>query len=366
MEEENMLKKHLKSFGVFLALVSLSSLFLPIFSTLITEGEAWNMVVRGYNMVEFSTWGSVVLMLPIILIGLALSKLKNNTKTVMLFGLILLDGVALYNATAATHKWVLEQATGHVQVQPYYLIYALLLLLACVCVYIECNFLTEDENMKLKEYFETEKIHVEPVDYKKEKFYWCNRICDFAKYKENGETKMGESVLCFATSEGYFAALNDEDTEQYFNIEAVDDNGAFAFVMGAMPTGIYGMFYEGQEFLKDPDMQVKLRLFDDIDSGEAELRIPDKNGGFTCDEVKVSPHSPDNIIVSSIDGLEDPPAIGAAVMQGEELIAFVTEYDAEKHEYKCVAAEMIAIDLCRTIYEHRVYRAMKQRELNKR
>lgn len=347
-----------------LALLSLASLSLPIYSTYITDGEACDMVIKGYNLVEFSPWGGVVLLAPLVLLGLMLSKLKSSVKTIGLLGLLLLNSVALCGATSAAYSWITNIATGFVKPHMGHLIYALLLFLAMVCLWLLYNALQDKTN--IKNFFLKEDISLEPVDYKREKFYWFNRICDFAKYKENGETKMGESVLCFATSEGYFAALNDEDTEQYFNIEVVDDNGAFAFVMGAMPTGIYGMFYEGQEFLKDPDMQVKLRLFDDIDSGEAELRIPDKKGGFTCDEVKVSPHSPDNIIVSSIDGLEDPPAIGAAVMQGEELIAFVTEYDAEKHEYKCVAAEMIAIDLCRKIYEHKVYQAMKQHELNKR
>lgn len=346
-----------------LALLSLASLSLPIYSTYITEGEACDMVIKGYNLVEFSPWGGIVLLAPFVLLGLMLSKLQSSIKTIGLFGLLLLDGVALCGAVSAAYSWITDIATGFVEPRMGHLIYATLLFLSLLCLWVSCNVLPD--KISIKNFFLKEDVSVDPVDYKKEKFYWCNQICGFAKYKENGETTMGEGSLCFATSEGYFAALNDEDTEQYFNIEVVDDNGAFAFVMGAMPTGIYGMFYEDQEFLNDPDMQVELRLFDDIDSGEAELRIPDKNGGFTCDEVKVSPLAPDNIIVSSIDGLEDPPAIGAAVMQGEELIAFVTEYDAEKHEYKCVAAEMIAIDLCRKIYEHRVYQAMKQHELNK-
>jgi hypothetical protein len=165
---------------------------------------------------------------------------------------------------------------------------------------------------------------------------------------------MGESTLCFATSKSYFAGLNDGDTETYFNIEALEDDGAVAFVMGTMPTGIYGIFYEEQGFFKDLDMTVNIRLFDEIDKAEVKLRIPDKNECFSCGDVFVTPYAPDNIRVSSIDGLEDPPAIGVAVMQVEELIAFVTKYDAENHEYKCVSAELLAVDLCRKIYEHRV------------
>ena len=357
------LKRILRFLCAFLTLLSLASLSLPIYSTYITDGEACDMVIKGYNLVEFSPWGGIVLLAPFVLLGLMLSKLKSSIKTIGLFGLLLLDGVALCGATSAAYSWITDIATGFVEPRMGHLIYATLLFLLMLCLWVSYNVLPD--KISIKNFFLKEDIAVEPVDYKKEKFYWCNRICDFAKYKENGETTMGESSLCFATSEGYFAALNDEDAKQYFNIEVVDNEGAFAFVMGTMPTGIYGMFYEGQEFLKDPDMQVELRLFDDIDIGEAELRIPDKNGGFTCDEVKVSPLAPDNIIVSSIDGLEDPPAIGAAVMQSGELIAFVTEYNAEKHEYKCISAEMMAIDLCRKIYEHRVYQEIVEKELSK-
>lgn len=350
------MKKIIKYSGITFALLSLLSLSSPMFSTRITDGEACNLIVKGYNLVEFSPWGGIVLLTPLVLLGLMLSKLKSDIKAIGLLGLLILDGVALCGATSAAYSWITDIATGFVKPHMGHLIYALLLFLAMVCFFVSNNYSLNIKSLKNSRVDE-EHIEVEPVDYRNEKFYRCNKPYDFAKYEENGDVTMGENTLCFATSEGYFAGLNNGDTETYFDIEALDDDGAVAFVMGTMPTGIYGMFYEGQEFLSNPDMQIGIRPFDDIDNGEAELKISDKHGGFTCDKVSVIAHSPDNIIVSSIDGLEDPPAIGAAVMQGEELIAFVTEYDAEKHEYKCIAAEMMAIDLCHKIYEHRIYQA---------
>ena len=50
-------------------------------------------------------------------------------------------------------------------------------------------------------------------------------------------------------------------------------------------------------------------------------------------------------------------------MQGLSLVGFVTEYEAENGEYKCISAEMIAIDLCCKIYEHKVRQAMNNSEL---
>lgn len=353
------INKILKIAGVILSVLTLYSLALPIYSTYISDGETCDIVVRGYNLVWFSPWGGVVVLAPLVLLGLMLSKFKSTIKTVGLLSLFVLNGVALCGAASAAYNWISKIATGFVEPHMSHLIYVLLFFITTVCFWVSCNFSTNIPN--LKDLFPKEEpIKVEPIDHRKEKFFWCNKPYDFAKYKENGHVTMGESTLCFATSEGYFAGLNDGDPETYFNIEALEDDGAVAFVMGTMPTGIYGSFYEGQEFLKDLNMTVDILPFNEIYQGEAELRISDKNGSFTCDDVLVSPYAPNDIRVSSIDGLEDPPAIGAAVMQGEELAAFVTEYDAEKHEYKCVSAEMMAMDLCCKIYEHRVFEAMRE------
>ena len=355
------INKILKIAGIILSVLTLYSLALPIYSTYIS----CDIVVRGYNLVEFSPWGGVVVLAPLVLLGLTLSKLRNTTKTVGLIGLLVLNGVALCGSTYVAHTWMCDIATGYVEPHMSHLIYALLFTVATACFWVTYNFspnITSLNDLFLKE----EPIKVEPIDHRKEKFFWCNKPYDFAKYKENGDVTMGESTLCFATSEGYFAGLNDGDTETYFNIEALENDEAVAFVMGTMPTGIYGSFYEGQEFLKDLDMTVDILPFNEIYQGEAELRIPDKDGCFSCGNVIIFPDVPNNIRVCSIRGLEDPPAIGAAVMQGEELAAFVTEHDAENHEYKCISAEMMAMDLCRKIYEHRILEVMHEREINKK
>jgi len=57
-----MIRKTFKYFSMVLSVFSLITLWFPVFSTRITDGESWNMVVRGYNLAEFSPWGSVVLL----------------------------------------------------------------------------------------------------------------------------------------------------------------------------------------------------------------------------------------------------------------------------------------------------------------
>ena len=352
------IRKWFKYVGIMLSIVSLYSLSLPVYSTYITDGEACDMVIKGYNLVEFSPWGGIVLLTPLALLGLMLSKLKPAIKTIGLFGLLLLDGVALCGASISAYSWITGIATGFVEPCMGHLIYALLFVLATFCFWTSCNF-----SLNLRDLLPKKELSTNPVEHTQENFYWCNQICDFAKYKEDGETTIDEGVLCIATSEGYFAGLMDDDPKQYHTVEALENNEAVAFVMGTMPTGIYGCFYESKEFLNDSDMQIDIRPFKDINWGDAQLRIPNKSGGFSCGEVKVFPYAPDRIVVGWIDGLEDPPAIGAAVMQDGEVIAFVTKYDAEHHKYRCISAELMVADLCRKINEQKVLEAIHEYEM---
>ena len=362
------IRKVLKVIGVIFAAASILCLFLPIFSTRITEGEAWTMVIKGYNMTEFSPWGSVVLISPLIFIGLLFSKVKNSMKTFVLLILLLIDSYALSNAYSATYKWVLEAATGYVQPHPNHLLYTLALLISSVCIYMVCNYCLGGKKMNIKEFFlKDEKIEVEPIDYRTEKFYLCNKVYDSAKYKENGDVVNDKSTVCFATNEGYFAALDDSDTDEYFTVELLEQDGAIGFMMGNMPTGIYGVFYEDYNFRRD--LEVSILPFDHIKNDGALVWILDDDdedgaAGRVVD-VQVTANTIKDIRVRVI-GESNENIIGCAVVQGLSLVGFVTEYDAENREYKCISAELLAVDLCRKIYEHSVLTAMRERERCKR
>lgn len=359
------INKVLRVIGVVLALFSLLCLSFPIFSTNITDGESWHMVVKGYNMVEFSPWGSIVLITPVLLVGLMLSKLKYNFKTIGIFSLLMLDCFALSSAYSATYKWVLQQATGYVHLHMNQLFYILALFLSCVCFYIGCNYFSEGNKMKIENVFlKDENIKVEPVDYRTEKFYLCNKAYDSAKYNENGDVVNDKSTICFATNEGYFAALDDKDSDEYFTVELLEQDGAIGFIMGNMPTGIYGVFYEDYNFRRD--LEVDILPFDRIEKDGALVWIlvdDDEDGaaGHVVD-VQVTANSLQDIRVK-ICGESNENILGCAVMQGLSLVGLITEYDAENHEYKCISAELLAVDLCRKIYEHRVLEKIRQQEL---
>ena len=143
-----MIRKSFKYFSIIFSVCALVTLYLPLFSTRITDGESWDMVVRGYNTVDFSAWGSVVLLTPIVLILLIISKLRKNIKTLSILSLCLLDGFALCDSISKTYSWMTENATGYITIHNNHLIYAVLLLIAGIYFFIDCNFDLEGRFIK--------------------------------------------------------------------------------------------------------------------------------------------------------------------------------------------------------------------------
>lgn len=341
-----MIRKTFKYFSIVLSVFSLITLWFPAFSTRITDGESWNMVVRGYNLAEFSPWGSIVLLTPIVLILLVLSKLGNSLKTISLFTLCLIDGFALCDSLSKSYSWMTENTTGHVTVHGYQLIYAVLLLMAIIYLFIDCNF--DLEGRLIKDFFIKKEIDVDPIDYTKEKFFLCSKLYKLAKYKENGDEVNSKCAICFASSEGYFAAPNDNDSAEYLSVEVLGEDTAIGFVMKNMPTGIFGRFYEDFDFRKEIEMKIKEYPY--IKKGKAEIWAPSEDG-FVKLPAQISPLDIDDVKLKIDDALSREDMIGSVVVQDNELVAIVTDYDSETKEYKCIAAELMAIDLCRKIYE---------------
>ena len=206
---------------------------------------------------------------------------------------------------------------------------------------------------------------VDAVDFQKETFYLCNRSYRFAKYDEDANITEDQGYLCFVSDEGYFAGFNDDDDTGYFCIEVWNDEESIGFVEGEMPTGIYGSFYEGYNFRRDTE--INILPFDRIEKDMSLVWILDDDDEDGADgrivDVEVIANKPQDIRVKIIEE-SDENILGCAVMQGLSLVGFITEYDAENGEYKCISAELMAIDLCRKIYEQKVLEAMHESKLS--
>lgn len=208
------------------------------------------------------------------------------------------------------------------------------------------------------------KINVKPIDYHTEKFCLCSKTYNFAKYSQDGKVTYYESPVCFATSEGYFIGLNDRDDTEYFNVEVIENDEAVAFVMGDVSTGVYGRFYDSQKFSTGADSAVNICIFSEIKNGDGVLKFVDKDGAIQLSNIGISANAPDDIRIVSAEKSDQLYPIGSAIMQDDMLVAFVTDYDAAHKEYKCISAEMMAADLCRKIYEYKVFIALQEMEIS--
>lgn len=208
------------------------------------------------------------------------------------------------------------------------------------------------------------QLVIDAVDFQKETFYLCNRPYRFAKYNENANITEGQTHLCFVTDEGYFAGFNDDDETTYFCIEVLENGEGIGFVEGEIPTGIYGSFYEDHDFSRDT--KIDILPFEHIEKDQSLVWIlddDDEDGAMgRVVDVQVTANTPQDIRVKIINESNEN-ILGCAVIQGLSLVGFVTEYDAENGEYKCISAELMAIDLCRKIYEYKVRQAMHEREI---
>ena len=110
--------------------------------------------------------------------------------------------------------------------------------------------------------------------------------------------------------------------------------------------------------------KVKIKEYTDINKGKAEIWAPSEDG-FVKLPAQISPVDIDDVKLKIDDALPREDMIGSVVVQDGELVAIVTEYDGESEEYKCISAELMAVDLCRKIYERRVSETMNERKSKK-
>lgn len=140
------MKKIFKISAVVFCVLALLSLLLPFYTTYSDGGESYNMVVRGYNAVEFSAWGGMLIVLPITLIGIMFGNFKNKFKQFCAAVLPIIIWISVFYASDAMSAWVQNAADGYVNTTGFAIIYPLLMLSASIMFYLSCgNFKTVKE-----------------------------------------------------------------------------------------------------------------------------------------------------------------------------------------------------------------------------
>jgi hypothetical protein len=91
---EYMKKNILFGFTAVLAVACLACLGLPIISVYsVGEFEAGEIMIRGYNLAEFSFLGCLALLYPLISLGIILGKISDGGKHVLLLCNLVLTAI---------------------------------------------------------------------------------------------------------------------------------------------------------------------------------------------------------------------------------------------------------------------------------
>ena len=144
---------NIKKTCLLLNLISYISLILPVYSTMVDSKEGYELIIRGYNLVEFSVWGSLVLAIPVIVLAITYSNQDCSIKNLLLLATYLLSIAGFYNASIAADKWIRDVANGFVLCRPYQMISFVFMFASMICsfVYINKEFKNCDNELEGKE-----------------------------------------------------------------------------------------------------------------------------------------------------------------------------------------------------------------------
>lgn len=133
-------------------ILAVASLYFPVFKTYV-EGElvSGDIIIRGFNMAEFSPFGSCLIAIPIVLIGLLFGKIRREIKMLSLFVIYIFNVFSAFYACYYAKQWIDDVATGFVQMKGYIIFYVFFMTLSFVQIYLKFN---EDKLMEEKKVFE--------------------------------------------------------------------------------------------------------------------------------------------------------------------------------------------------------------------
>lgn len=328
-----MSKKELKTSGMVFTILTFISLLFPwVYAYYGEKFEKCDFTTTGFDMIEFSVWGVILILVPILVLGIMYGRLNEKEKTVSLLVLYLLGNISFYFAVSMGMDWLREASTGYIRLKGFALLYPIFLLGSMVMFYLYCNG---------KDKADIEEFVGE--------VYLCSTPYTFRKLDKE-KTATVEGCISFFTKEGYFAALG--RMEKDGSIEVFDGEENAGFVLNGRAFGTYGAFYE--DYTPGKSKKMRILSFENIEQGEAELWIPGEKG-FVKKLVEITPKSP-TYIECKPDEEEKllESACGAVIVQDGKIAAIVTEYNTENGVYNCVSAARVAVPLACIVQEQKI------------
>ena len=139
------MKKANKFFGMIFAALTTLSLFLPIFKATFTDGESMTLLLRVYDLYEFSTWGLVAMLCPLVVAVFVLIKLDYKIKRLLVVCTCILGCVGAFEGFFAMSQWVYANATGSVEMLGGLIYFMTFFVCTCVFWFVFC-MKTKNEN----------------------------------------------------------------------------------------------------------------------------------------------------------------------------------------------------------------------------
>ena len=138
-----------KRFSVLFILLSYISLILPIYRTTIDGEEGCELIIKGYNLAEFSVWGNLIFAIPIIILAITYSRQDGKIKNLLLVAMYLFSIVVFYNASKSADIWIRGVADGFVLCRPYQIISFIFVFASIICsfmyIYRDADIVREED-----------------------------------------------------------------------------------------------------------------------------------------------------------------------------------------------------------------------------
>lgn len=85
---------------------------LPIMSVEIVGGESYTAIVRGYNLMEFSPWGVIPLMTPLLIFLIVFGKQSRAVKEAELLLLLVISMICYVHSFQLATEWLRSVGTS--------------------------------------------------------------------------------------------------------------------------------------------------------------------------------------------------------------------------------------------------------------